>query len=512
MKSPTFTTKRFLALLASYGAKGPIEHAAPTQHLKEEGSNVTGYEDKAKDRALDRWLDRVVKASGSEPVFLFVVVGLVTWAFLGIPYSHTADWAVIISDVQAIVSYVFDSLLMRQQLNEYEKMVRVSASLRSRCISNRRMLRELLNDGRRRRCYQEQQQQQQQSSSICPTTTPSCESLPRETLVDRISTAASKTVGHLASVCLYWACIAIWLGFGPSEEWSNSWQLAINSATSALMVFIFAFLANVQERHAAHTERCLQAIFEHDSAVERALRAMTGDDVANETVVVVAPRMSRIQRAILYYADLVGTLTGVAILTAVMVVWLAIGPVMGFSSNWWLLIGTYAGLVGLNDSFVLRNVQMLFNGYAQDALDQVDLDDKSILDQLRLPDPTTTNRRVPTEESISYRISAWMGVVCAHEATVVVGFVFILGLLAGASAMRWSTAGQLLCNIPPSIIETFFMMILITGHNQAETKRHHRLETFFLRRSMLLSHVRGMKESEEGQSLHVFEPKSEKMV
>ncbi|RDA93036.1 hypothetical protein CP533_0697 [Ophiocordyceps camponoti-saundersi (nom. inval.)] len=504
MKRTTFTAKRFLALLSSYGAKGPIEHAAPTQRVKEgyaTAANVTGYADKAKERALDRWLDRVVRASGSEPVFLFIVVGLVTWAFLGIPYSHTADWAVIISDVQAIVSYVFDSLLMRQQLNEYEKMVRVSASLRSRAISNRRMLRELLNDARR--CQPQQQQQQQ--PVICPTMT-SGEALPRETLVDRISTAASKTVGHLSAVCLYWACIAVWLGFGPSEDWSNSWQLAINSATSALMVFIFAFLANVQERHAAHTERCLQAIFEHDSAVERALRVMTGDDVPNETVVVVAPRMSRIQRAILYYADLVGTLTGIAILTAVMVVWLAIGPVMGFSSNWWLLIGTYAGLVGLNDSFVLRNVQMLFNGYAQDALDQVDLDDKSILDQLRLSDPAQST--APQCESLSYRISAWMGVVCAHEATVVVGFIFILGLLAGASAMRWSTAGQLLCNIPPSIIETFFMMILITGHNQAETKRHERLEMFFRRRSVLLSHVRGLVECDvpgEGD-----EPKSER--
>ncbi|PFH61178.1 hypothetical protein XA68_18061 [Ophiocordyceps unilateralis] len=476
--------KRLMALLASYGAKGPIEHTAPTQHVKDEETNVTGYADKAKERALDRWLDRVVQASGSEPVFLFIVTGLVVWAFLGIPYGHTADWAVLISDVQAIVSYVFDSLLMRQQLNDYEKMVRVSASLRSRAISNKRMLREIVNHAPRR--------QQQPSVALEQLQRPpsSCETLPRETVVDRLSTAAARVVGHLAAICLYWACIAVWLGFGPFCDWSNGWQLAINSATSALMVFIFAFLANVQERHAVHVQRCLQAIFEHDSAVERALRAMTGDDVANETVVVLAPRMSRIQRVILYYADLVGTLTGIAILTAVMVVWLAIGPVMGFSSNWWLLIGTYAGLVGLNDSFVLRNVQMLFNGYAQEALDQVDLDDQSIFDQLRLSDPA----KAPVQaESLSYRISAWMGIVCAHEATVIVGFIFILGLLAGATAMGWSTAGQLLCNIPPSIIETFFMMILITGHNQAETKRHERLENFFLRRSVLLSYVQRLE-------------------
>lgn len=124
--------KRLLEILASPGAKGPIEHAAPTLKMpgtsKEADGKVDATSTEAvlahkascvggpKERVLDRWLDWVVKASGSEPV-LIILVGLLLWAFLGIPYGNTTNWAVIVSDVQAIVSYIFDSLLMRQQLN-----------------------------------------------------------------------------------------------------------------------------------------------------------------------------------------------------------------------------------------------------------------------------------------------------------------------------------------------------------------------------------------------------------
>jgi low-affinity ferrous iron transport protein len=56
-------------------------------------------------------------------------------------------------------------------------------------------------------------------------------------------------MGHIATVFGFWVCIFIWVGFGKYCNWSNTWQLYINSATSALMVFILAFLANIRERH-----------------------------------------------------------------------------------------------------------------------------------------------------------------------------------------------------------------------------------------------------------------------
>ncbi|KAJ6442202.1 low affinity iron transporter [Purpureocillium lavendulum] len=487
--------KPIMEILASPGAKGAIEGAAPTQYVdatlkdaiekndketavEAANENATGYVAKVRERALDRALDWFVRASGSEAVFVFIVLGLLTWAFLGIPYGHTTDWAVLISDVQAIVSYLFDSLLMRQQLNSYESSLRVSAILRSRNISNRRMLQEIQASGRFRYVPP--------LDNKVSTDSEFAAKLPAESWVGRVSNVAAKGMGHIVTVGLYWACICVWIGFGHYCDWSDTWQLYINSATSALMVLIFAFLANIRERHNAYITQCLQCIFEVDSAIEFNLRAMTGDTTPNETVIVPAPKMSRIQRAIFYYADLVGTLTGIAILIIVLVAWIVIGPAMHFNANWWLLIGTYAGLVGLNDGFVLRNVQKKFDDYEVAAFQEVDLADKAMFADVAIPDPAKDY--VP-KETLTYRLSMRMGRVCAHEATVIMGVVLIVGLLAGASAMKWTTTGQLLCNIPPSIIESFFMMILITGHNLAERKRRQDYNNLYQRRLAIHAYV-----------------------
>jgi low-affinity ferrous iron transport protein len=82
-----------------------------------------------------------------------------------------------------------------------------------------------------------------------------------------------------------------------------------------------------------------------------------------------------------------------------------------------------------------------------------------------------------------------MGVICAHEYTVLIGVLSIVGLLVGASAMGWSETGQLLCNIPPSIIESFFMMILLTGHNLADAQRREDLHRIYEKRLRVLEAV-----------------------
>lgn len=475
------------------GAKGPVEAAAPTQQVLTEipsddgkgvttitttaprpALNVTGYSRLAKERRLDRWLDWLVQASGSEPVFLLISLSLLAWAFLGIPYGSSTDWAVIISDVQAIVSYLFDSLLMRQQLNGYDEILRVACCLRSRSISQRRMLREVLS----RRVVDWSQLATLQGSHSAE--------LPAESIVGRVSTLAAKYMGHIVSVFLYWVGIFIWIGFGSYMDWSDQWQLYINSATSALMVLIFAFLANIRERHSAYAAKCLNHIFEVDSTIEFKLRTMTGNIDPNPSVTIPAPKVGRLQRAIFYYADVVGTLVGIAILIVVMVVWIAIGPLMQFNSNWWLLIGTYAGLVGLNDGFVLRNVQARLNEYEDAAFAEVAMEDMNVLLDAGIPDPK--EEHIP-KTSITHRASVKMGIICAHEVTVVLGVILIFGLIAGASAMKWTTTGQLLCNVPPSLIESFFMLILITFHNISDSRRRLELHDMYVRRLRLLDCV-----------------------
>jgi low-affinity ferrous iron transport protein len=48
--------------------------------------------------------------------------------------------------------------------------------------------------------------------------------------------------------------------------------------------------------------------------------------------------------------------------------------------------------------------------------------------------------------------------------------------------MRWSVTGQLLCDVPPSIIVSFFMMTLITGHNIGDATVRVELHNLYPRR------------------------------
>lgn len=250
------------------------------------------------------------------------------------------------------------------------------------------------------------------------------------------------------------------------------------------MVFIFSFLAILRERHASYINSCLDAIHRVDAALETKLRSLTKDDIPNAEVHVPAAKVSAIQRAINYYADIVGALTGVVILILVFIVWLAIGPILHFDSNWWLAIGTYAGLIGLNDGFVLRNVLARLRDHEEPQYTAIDAADVQLFQSLGLAAPSAP----PVDkETIGYRVSERMGRICGHEITVLCGVLLIIGLLVGASLMGWSETGQLLCNIPPSIVESFFMIILITGHNSADAQRRVDLTNIFERRRVLLS-------------------------
>lgn len=480
----TQTMDRLINLLHKPGQKGEIQGVAPTQRLPEETkdkpstANITTRAERRNRRILDRWLDQVVRVSGSEAVFFTIVAGLLVWAFLGIRYGKSSSWEVIISDVQAIVSYLFDSLLVRQQLNSYEDEMAVAAELQSRILSHARMLRKV--------------HQTVVEKGQCLIAAPDGQmlefeaELPPETWFGRCTTVLSHVFGHLTTVALFWASVFVWIGLGPRYGWSDRWQLYMNSASSALMVFVFAFLANIRERHSAYTRKCLDGIFTVDSALELRLRALTGDILSNDIFIIPAPKVNRIQRIIFYYADFVGTLIGIAILLLVIVIWICIGPLLHFSSSWWLLIGTYAGLVGMNDGFVLRNMQARLRSYVDVEFDKIHEEDTALFAAAGLPAPEQEPEKKFT---ITQRVSETMNWICAHELAVIAGFLTIIGLIMGASAMRWTITGQLLCNVPPSLIESFFMIILITGHNSAECRNRLNLRYIYERRLKLLEFV-----------------------
>lgn len=458
--------------------------------------NINTYTVMTKARVLDRWLDKVVEASGSEFIYVTIIIALLTWAFLGIPFGQSNTWQLTISDAQAIINMVFDAFLMRQQLNSHESLMVVAACLRSRTTSHKRMLNQLIRSGKYEKVEPTQFQELQQTDFAS--------GLPAENWLGRISTAVSAFMGHIATVFGFWVCIFIWIGFGKYCNWSDTWLLYINSSTSALMVFILAFLANIRERHTKYMTSCLEAIWKVDAALELRLRTATGDKIENPPVVIPAPKRSRIQRGIDYYADLVGTLVGIVILIFVLVVWVAIGPALHFNANWWLLIGTYAGLIGLNDGFVLRNVCTVLGDNENEEFAQVENFD---MDMLAIIGVEKLNEERVADNSLTCRISVRVGNICSHELTVVLGAITIVCLLIGATAMEWSVTGQLLCNVPPSIIESFFTMILITGHNIGEAKRRVDLHNLYLRRLKLVSYVDTLAKVEAVEQVDELEEK-----
>jgi low-affinity ferrous iron transport protein len=470
------TAKFFLSI----GARGETQATAATQlpSAKEEDKQAVTdvvYLGTRKTKMLERWLDKVVALSGSNAVLLFTVIALLAWALLGIKFADRTGWQVGISDAQAIINMVFDSFLVRQQLNAYDETLVILCQLQSRAESHRRMLRAL---------------GPPQRGPLIASQRILVQDLPtQDGVFARFCVSASGFMGHIGTVTAYWICIGIWLGFGHYCGWSSTWFFYINSATSALMVLLLAFLANNRERHEKHLQDCVSLIYSADATLERMLREATGDKVENQTCTIPAPEVGKIQRVINFYADLVGTLLGIVFLALVLVVWVVLGPVMSFNDNWWLLIGTYAGLIGMNDGFVLRNLCNVCNIREEEQHDQHILDDQDLLAIIGL---TESDKNDTPKLGLNSRLSIIMGDVCSHELTVVAGVVVIAGLIATATAMDWSELGQIICNVPPSIVESFFTLILITGHNLGDQKRYASLRKIHQHRLQLINYLEGM--------------------
>lgn len=222
-----------LRALRSPGAMRAVSGVAPSQFPESPPSagkpptNTTGncprapgYAPKKKAGKLDRGLDLVVRASGSLVAFLLIQLLLVTWAFLGIAFHGFQLWPILISNAQAIFTYMFDSLLMRQQLNGYTESLTIAAELQSRSNTIRRMLCQVV-------AWLDSDVGE--VSPLAHNTSAGEEELPHEDNFTRVISRCSMALGHVAFVAVYWTCIVVWIAFGPSNGFSGK-----QSFTSAL--------------------------------------------------------------------------------------------------------------------------------------------------------------------------------------------------------------------------------------------------------------------------------------
>jgi low-affinity ferrous iron transport protein len=422
-----------------------------------------------------RIFDRVTNLAGTKYTFFLMLATLIIWAIVGAVTGTTQTWQIVIQDASSIQCYISDTLLMRQQQNNSRNLLKLVCQVRSRNRTCKRLLQRVCQES-----INGSEQTSQVQISIEKELIDTAD-LPVENWYDRICNYVVLAIGSLFSFVIYWAGIITWIALGPRLQWGNLWQLYINTATAVELTFTTVFLQNTRHRHTQYLEKCLQSIMKADAQMELRLRELTEDIDPNPTAVISPDVVTKGNRAIDYYGAIMGSGAIVVISLIIFAIWIAIGPTMQWNSNWWLIIGTYTGLVGFVDGYVLRNDYFRSNAFADIQL-QTLADEDAVLCKM-LDIPVLTEPVAPTN-SLHRRISQALGAVLSLPHAVLASLVVVVTVIVVASCMHWSERGQLICNTPTMIIEGFLLLVLIQAHHLSNEKRRIQFRSILVRRLM----------------------------
>ncbi|CAI4049040.1 hypothetical protein SKDZ_13G4460 [Saccharomyces kudriavzevii ZP591] len=458
----------------------------------------------------DKSLDFLVRVAGSQVVFFIVWVIVIIWVVIGIVYNAPFNWQVVMQDGQSIQSYVWDTLLMRQQLMSTHEQILVCGRLRSRLSSFKNYLtRSSPKEGKKEDCAVETNEINSIGEHMDPVVVSG--ELPVENWYDRLSNLASECMGSITAMVIFWIGIFVWIGCGAipknagntppytgetsgsnprMKKFSDDWQMYINTAVAVSILICSTFLQNLRARHDDFIGKFLIRIFDMDEKIDYHIRKHFNDfHTPHPIVTVKSHKRSTARKMIDWYADIIGTGVGVAIGVGVFAAWIGIGAPLKWNDNWWLIIGTYTGLVGFLDGFVLREVYFRIVSHEEENYSEVAREDLELFEELGLECPEEFTGKAPERNSLSYRISEYINKICSNQWSVLASILIIIGLICVASGLRWSTTGQLIANTPTMIIEEFFLLVLLQAHNWADRQRRVEVSALFARRRILLAYV-----------------------
>ncbi|ESZ92913.1 hypothetical protein SBOR_6686 [Sclerotinia borealis F-4128] len=447
-------------------------------------------------------LDIVTKAAGSNWVFVGMMAIMLVWVIFGFIDGATDTWQIVMQNASSIQVYLTDILLLRQASNASKSLLTTLAELQSRNQTCERLLRQLPS-------CQWTETHKDPARKLLQDAKP-VESNPDDILLmggvgkpSKVRHAWNRTcktvaggLGSIWAYIFYWIGIFFWVGIGPHFQFSNTWQLYVNTATAVALTFTSVFLQNIQQQQEDNLEKCLEYALKVDAEVEWRLREITNDYQPNPVFEIPAPIIGRIDRSIDVFADIVGSGVGLLITLIVIIAWAAVGPVLQFNDNWWLIIGTFTGLVGFVDGFVLRNVYHRDEKVAEVQFEEMAESDDRLLDLLNIPAPY----QAPSKpRNCGTRASTTAGYWCALSSVSVGSVGVVFALLVIASIMKWSETGQLLCNTPTMIVEGFLLLILIQAHNIANIARGADFQSLLKHRLLLNQYVCGLSEDSSSQ-------------
>lgn len=463
----------------------------------------------------DRCMDWLVIFAGSQFVFFLMWIILAIWCILGIVYNAPSVWQVVMQDGQSIQCYIWDTLLMRQQLISTHEQLSICGNMRSRIATWKRLFSDRqLQDSSCKKDLRDDSVSVHFADMGDSLTENSIADgkLPQETWYDKVCSFSSRILGSLYTIIIFWISIFVWIGTGALwidagnsppytgaktgdnprlARFGDNWQLYINSATAVVLLVCSVFLQNIRARHDKYIGKFVRGILDMNMQIETEARSKSRDfDTPNPIIVAEAPKRGWSQKVIDLYADVIGTGIGIFIAIVVFSVWLGVGHLMDWSDDWWLIIGTYTGLVGYLDGFVIREAYRRITNQEEDAYRVVAEEDLELFSVLGITcPPGYTGIDILESKSLDYKVSEWINRVCSSSLGVLFAICSIIALIIASSALHWSTTGQLIANTPTMIIEAFFLIILIQAHNWADQKRRIEIGSLYARRCILLAHL-----------------------
>lgn len=450
---------------------------------------------------LDRMLVKMVNMTGSVYWFFLMWIILIIWIVVGIVYKAPDNWQIVMNDGEMIQTYIWDSFLMRQQLDDSAEFRKLYGRVKSRFVTHQRLLKQMNIASEKDHkpikkccvinycpCDDKEKEHDRVESEL---------NLNSEKWFDRFSTWCSKWLGSSAAVIIYWVGIIVWIGCGNIEsptgddppaaqygKWTNTWQLYINTATAVVLLITSVLLQNVRARNNIFVRGLMNQLDTIDRQIESIERFNTKDTVDNALIPVPEVKRKGVQKVISGYADLIGAGLGLVLNTLVFAAWIGIGKPMGWSDEWWLIINTYTGLLSFIDGFVLREIYQSLDEPAEEMFIEMLNDSQALLNESGIEYEL---RRPVDDQSVSFKISSWINNLFSTTWSVIASFVLVIILIVIASILHWSELGQMICCTPTMIIEGFCLLILIQAHNWADYKRRFIVKQLAVSRDLIFN-------------------------
>lgn len=153
-----------------------------------------------------------------------------------------------------------------------------------------------------------------------------------------------------------------------------------------------------------------------------------------------------------------------------------------------LIIGTYTGLIGFIDGFILKNVDAREAKLSMKHFDRLVAQDRKIFALIGVEMPES---QFVVKDSLNIRISKTVGRWVESTTASWGSILTVFALLIVASAMQWTETGQLLCNTPTMIVEGFLLLTLIQAENIADDLKKTTYDNILNRRLVLDKHLAG---------------------